>query len=249
MIAEEVLGRNVHAATSNETSTLPEEATDTGSSAATSEYVERRLRGTVWRGRPVAWLYEQTIALGATLGKLGVSADAMTYLSLALATLAGVLAAVSEFGWTALAVVLSGICDILDGTIARAMRTSSRYGALLDSAVDRLADGLPLLGLVVAFSGKRLLPAIPCFAAFTSFLVPYVRARAEGLGVTLPPLFMRRAERMVMLIACLGVAELSPGAMQSPLLLSGVGAMGLLSLWATLAAVRAARSALAAGET
>jgi len=213
-------------------------------SRSTLAYVEQRLQGTIWQGALGAWLYTRAIAFGSGLARLGVSANTLTYLSLALAALAGLLAALSAFGWAALAVASSGVCDVLDGVVARATHTSTRYGALLDSTIDRLADGLPLVGLVAAFSEQRWLAAIPSFALLTSLLVPYVRARAEGLGATLPPLFMRRAERVVALGVCLALAGLDSGALGARLLLVGVALIALLSLAAALAALQSARVSL-----
>lgn len=213
-------------------------------------YVEHRLQGTVWeRLGAVHWLYGRGLGFALALGRLGVSANALTYASLVLAALAGLLSAFSLFGWAALAVLLSGTCDVLDGAVARVTHTSSRYGALLDSTIDRFSDGLPLLGLIAAFSAEPWLPVLPGGALLASLVVPYVRARAEGLGGSLPPLFMRRGERVALLIVSLALGELRFGSMRAPLLLMGLAGMTLLSLAGALSALRTARQRLSSDSS
>jgi CDP-diacylglycerol--glycerol-3-phosphate 3-phosphatidyltransferase len=133
--------------------------------------------------------------------------------------------------------------------VARAAHLSSRFGALLDSTVDRLADALPLLGLVVACAQNPLEPGILVVAMISGFAVSYVRARAEGLGISLPPLFMRRAERLVLLLLALVVGSITaPGFPSEVAMLSIIGAMGLLSVVAAVWALRSAYVVLALDE-
>jgi CDP-diacylglycerol--glycerol-3-phosphate 3-phosphatidyltransferase len=205
-----------------------------------------RLRGTVWEHSGIAhFCYRALLSLGRGLGRAGVTPNFLTYSSLLLAAGAGLCAAFSEFAWAALFLLLSGICDALDGVVARSTGNVTPYGALLDSTVDRLADGLPLLGLIVAFAKQPWLAALPAMALLGGFAVPYVRARAEALGVRLPPLFMRRAERILLLLLSLVLGELPFGLIvQAPLLLAGVTLMGVLSFVGAFWALREARRAL-----
>jgi phosphatidylglycerophosphate synthase len=169
----------------------------------------------------------------------------LTYTSLVLAAVAGVAAATQHFVMAALILMASGMCDMLDGVVARATNTVSPFGALLDSTVDRFADGLPLLGLVVVYADHGWLASVPALAMLGGLVVSYVRARAESLGARLPALFMRRAERVVLLTLSLllGVVSLSLS-VPAPLLLLGVSVIGLLSLIGVVFALRAARLAL-----
>lgn len=206
-----------------------------------------RLRGTLWgRSELAVGLYRGSIGLGCRLGALGVTPDALTYVSLVLAALAGVAAAGGWLVTSAAFVVASGLCDVLDGVVARATGRSSRFGALLDSTIDRLSDGLPLLGLVVYYAAWDLAVLAPGLALLASLTVSYVRARAEGLGAELPPLYMRRAERVLMLVASLlaGAIPLG-GAIPAPLTLAGVSLMALLGACGAVDALSAARTALA----
>ena len=217
-------------------------------SNATSDYVDRRLRGTIWQNIAFAHaVYGRCLALGKWLGQRGVSPNALTYMSLVIAALAGVGTGLGYFAGAALLLALSGVCDILDGAVARASGRATAFGALLDSTADRLADAFPLLGLIVYYADSHAAVALAAFAMLSSFAVSYVRARAEALGAKLPPLFMRRAERFIFLTASLllGALPLGP-TLPSRLTLAGVSLMGLLSAVGAVIALRAAQRTLGA---
>ena len=87
----------------------------------------------------------------------------------------------------ALLVLLIGtLADTLDGQLAKASGGGTRLGAFLDSTVDRVADGALFVGAAVAGTnlGQMLLLWSSLIALVASFLVPYVRAKAESLGVS-----------------------------------------------------------------
>jgi CDP-diacylglycerol---glycerol-3-phosphate 3-phosphatidyltransferase len=211
-----------------------------------NEAVSRKLRGGVWERSELARsVYAAVFGLGRWLSERGVTPNSLTYAALAMALASGIAAALGLYLTAAICLLVSGAFDLLDGIVARAGHLSSRFGALLDSTVDRLADALPLLGLVVACSHSALAPLVLVFAVITGFAVSYVRARAEGLGVSLPPLFMRRAERLVLLLAALMVGSISAPSFPSEVaMLSIIGVMALLSMVAAIWALRAAYVAL-----
>lgn len=210
-----------------------------------------RLAGTVWqRVELAAWAYRGFLALGRALGRAGVSANALTYASLVFA-FGGCLAAASGyFVPAALAIIVGGACDALDGAVARSTNTTSRYGALLDSTVDRVSDTLPLLGIVVFHAHFPLLALLPGLALIGAIVIPYTRARAEALGAKLPSLFMRRPERVILLVVCLllGGLHAAPGS-PAPLLLAGTALLAALNLAGGVVVLRAARRALDGGGT
>jgi CDP-diacylglycerol---glycerol-3-phosphate 3-phosphatidyltransferase len=112
--------------------------------------------------------------------------------------------------------VASGLVDSLDGTLARYQGRSTRFGAFLDSTLDRLAEGVILgaIGITLAQDGTAWAVGA-CFVALTgSFLVSYARARAEGLGIPgSSGGLMGRPERLVIVGAALflgGVGDLLP---------------------------------------
>lgn len=191
---------------------------------------EERLRGTVWAHSCLAcFAYLGCLVLGRKIARLGVGASAVTSVSLGFAVLAGLLCGFGDFMAASLCLALSGVCDLLDGVVARETRTASRYGALLDSTVDRVADGAPMLGLVVWFAGDAWYSLVPALTMLGGFVVSYVRARAAALGAELPPLLMQRAERLVLLLLSLVLGGVRLGGVPAPLLLGGVGLIGLLS--------------------
>lgn len=214
--------------------------------ALPADEVSKKLRGGVWERSDVArGIYAGTLSLGRWLAEHGVTPNFLTYTALALALGAGIAAGVGTYFLSALLLLASGAFDLLDGIVARAGHQSTRFGALLDSTVDRVADALPLMGLLISCSPTQLVSFVLVVAMLSGFTVSYVRARAEGLGVHLPPLFMRRAERVVMTLVALLVGSVSiPGFPSEVAMLSIISVMALLSGVAAVWALRAAYVAL-----
>src|SRR5436305_2637623 len=81
--------------------------------------------------------------------------------------------------------VVGSVLDILDGALARAGGKSTAFGAFLDSTTDRVGEGamLAAIGLVLAREGNDTAVVFTVVAVAGSFLVPYVRAKAEALGL------------------------------------------------------------------
>src|SRR5215468_11683149 len=99
--------------------------------------------------------------------------------------------------------VLAGLCDLLDGSLARASGQVSAFGAFLDSVIDRYSDLIVLLGIVVLFAQTpHARGAIVAMAGLIgSMMVSYTKARAESIGVRCTVGMMERPERMICLIA------------------------------------------------
>jgi len=215
-----------------------------------TDEVSKKLRGGVWERSELArGAYAAVLNMGRWLAQHHITPNSLTYAALVVAVASGVAAALGWFLVSAACLLLSGVFDLLDGIVARAAKLNTRFGALLDSTVDRLADALPLLGLVIGCSQTALAPAVLVVAIVTGFAVSYVRARAEGLGISLPPLFMRRAERVVLLLLALLVGSIeTPGFPSEVAMLSIIGVMALLSLVAAIWALRAAHQVLAVDE-
>ena len=166
------------------------------------------------------------------LVSVGVTANAITLASLAVAAVAAVLIAQGRFVWAAPLMTLASVGDALDGLVARRTGTSSPKGALLDASVDRYEEALLLGGIAVLFraSAPALVATVAALAG--SFMVSYGSAKAEALHRQVPPGVLRRFERALLL--CLGVAAtaatapiarargLSPLVGQGPLLVAVV---------------------------
>lgn len=107
----------------------------------------------------------------------------------------------------ALYLVLSGYFDVADGFIAKKKRATTKFGALLDSVADRYSDAIIVGALIVGGLADPLI-GIAALAGF--FLVSYVRARAEALGVMMVTIGLaERAERLLILIGASIVAALT----------------------------------------
>jgi len=123
--------------------------------------------------------------LARALAGIGISANAVTVAGGTLSIIgAGLLAAGMPL--PALVVLLVGtLADTLDGQIAKASGGGTRLGAFLDSTVDRVADGALFVGAAASGAnlGQPLLLWSSLIALVASFMVPYVRAKAESLGV------------------------------------------------------------------
>ncbi|RJP17162.1 MAG: CDP-alcohol phosphatidyltransferase family protein [Candidatus Abyssobacteria bacterium SURF_5] len=103
-------------------------------------------------------------------------------------------------------ILLGGVFDLLDGALARVVGQQTRFGAVLDSTLDRYSDVLPILGLMLYYSGwtetgpLRLGGMMLCGAVILgSLLVPYVRARAELMIERCDIGIAERAERILIL--------------------------------------------------
>jgi phosphatidylglycerophosphate synthase len=128
----------------------------------------------------------------------GLPANALSMLSGLLGVSSGVAVAAGRFalgGWLFLA---AGILDVMDGRVARTRKEANPAGAALDSVLDRYVDSAMLMGLSWYYRDTWvLLPALVAFLG--SSLVPYVRAKGEGLGVSVRDGAMQRLERVLFL--------------------------------------------------
>ena len=129
-----------------------------------------------------------------------VSPHVVSLVSLVVSCAAGVFYALGIFVWGGIMLLLSGFLDTLDGTFARLTGQSSRFGALLDSTLDRYADFTVFAGLLV-FYRYHWMFFIIILAILGSFMVSYVKARAESLGKTRVVGLMQRPERVLMIVA------------------------------------------------
>ena len=143
------------------------------------------------------------------LAGLGVSADAITLGGLLVAGVSAYLVSVGLLLAGGLTLLGSGTFDLLDGAVARQTGKVTKFGGLLDSVADRVAESGLLLGVLVFYIDQSYAVGIVLayVALAVSFLVSYVRARAEGLGVSFKGGVMTRAERVASLAVGLIVAQ------------------------------------------
>jgi CDP-diacylglycerol--glycerol-3-phosphate 3-phosphatidyltransferase len=101
-------------------------------------------------------------------------------------------------------ILITGVAlfDAVDGTLARMMGRTSRFGAFLDSTLDRFSEAVIFLGVFIYFFGQnQSLELILIYATVVgSLMVSYARARAEGIGVPLKDGLFTRFERVLLLV-------------------------------------------------
>ena len=144
------------------------------------------------------------------LSSLGVSPNAVSFAGLLLSMVAGFYYSGGLFLQGGLVLIVAGVCDVLDGQMARQTGRHSLFGAFFDSAVDRLSEIFIFTGFAWYFAGVPqdepgvvsgpLAVTITIFALAGSFMVSYTRARAEGLGVDCKVGWMQRPERIAFLV-------------------------------------------------
>jgi len=106
---------------------------------------------------------------------------------------------------------LVGLLDALDGALARLTGQKSRFGAFLDSFVDRLCEAVLYLGLLIFYTrhGARQEIMLIYAAIVGSLLISYARARAEGLGLECKVGLLTRMERIAILSLALILNRMS----------------------------------------
>jgi len=150
--------------------------------------------------------------LAKLLVRLGISPDAVTIVG-TLGVMTGALAFYprGELFWGTMVITAFVFSDSVDGIMARQLQRSSKWGAFLDSTLDRFADAAIFGGLVVWGYGVGEEPLIGHFALaglILGSIVPYARARAEGLGMTAAVGIAERADRLVVVLVVTGFTGL-----------------------------------------
>ncbi len=150
--------------------------------------------------------------LARLLLKIGISPDIVTSVG-TFGVCFGALAFYPrhEFFWGTVIVALFALFDTLDGTMARLSGNPSKWGAYLDSTLDRVADSAIFGGLVLWYAGDGATPFLAALALACLILgsvVSYSKARAEGLGMTANVGIAERAERVVVVLTATGLVGL-----------------------------------------
>ena len=152
-----------------------------------------------------AWVRRHAESLMSALGRVPLTPNQITVAGFVLTCAAAGLAAFGQLLWAGVVLGFAGTCDILDGAVARSTGASYPYGAFLDSTLDRYSEGVVYLGLAAYFVtvpgalGRWLVLATVAGLA-GSFLVSYVRARAQSLGFTCESGLFARPERVVVTV-------------------------------------------------
>ncbi|MBN1189787.1 MAG: CDP-alcohol phosphatidyltransferase family protein [Dehalococcoidales bacterium] len=146
------------------------------------------------------------------LARTGVTPNQITWCGFIITLVSAALAATGYLfaaGWVML---LAGFFDMLDGALARRTNRVTRFGGVLDSTLDRLSEAAVLLGIMAYFlfhTGSdlyRWMPLLAGLALVFSFVVSYIRSRAEAAGIECQVGISTRTERVIILTLGLLVA-------------------------------------------
>lgn len=144
-------------------------------------------------------------AIVRLLARLDPNPNLLSIIGLGINVLAAVLYGYGQFFYAGLVMIFANIFDLLDGRVARLTGRVTKFGAFLDSSLDRLSDMLVFLGIIIFYSRdteyhSTLYAALTGAALIGSVMVSYTAARAESLIPKCDVGFLRRPERVVLLI-------------------------------------------------
>lgn len=150
-------------------------------------------------GRWLSWPIERIAAL---LARTGIPPNVVTWSALVLNLWATVFFAAGRFRAAAGLMVLAGLGDLLDGPVARRQGRVSLFGGFLESILDRYADLMLFLGLLVYYVSvnRFLYVVLACIAMAGAVMVSYAKARAQSLAAVEDVGFWERPERLVLMI-------------------------------------------------
>ncbi len=175
---------------------------------ARSERVEREGESLIIRKGAMETTLWVMGPIGEACVRLGITANAVTWSSLAFGLMAGVAIASAHFGVAAALAALAALGDALDGVVARASGELSDSGAILDAAIDRYVELAFIGGLAFYFREHPFELILGLCAIAGAFMVSYGSAKAEALRVAVPRGSMRRAERVLLLVVGVGLAPI-----------------------------------------
>lgn len=148
------------------------------------------------------FLQKILVPIIALLNKTGVTPNFLTWLGFILLLPAVYFLINGKFVTAGLIILFSSLFDMLDGALARMTDKKTKFGGFLDSTVDRFAEGVLYLGLLLYFTGKNDFYGIilSYSTMFLSFCISYIRARAGGLKIDCEIGLFTRPERLIALI-------------------------------------------------
>lgn len=148
------------------------------------------------------WSQRFVTPIAVTIGRLGLSPNALTALGFLLNVAVAYVLACGGLRLGGVLVILASLFDTLDGAVARVTNRVTVFGAFFDSVLDRYSEAALYFGLLVWYA--RLGSTEEIFLIYAtiigSFLVSYARARAEGVGIECREGWFTRFERLAVLI-------------------------------------------------
>jgi CDP-diacylglycerol--glycerol-3-phosphate 3-phosphatidyltransferase len=151
--------------------------------------------------------------LSRLLARLGVQPNLLSTIGFFAASAAGALIAADHISYGGLLFLFSGPFDALDGALARTAGRESRFGAFLDSFIDRYSEAVVLFGIVcwASFRDQHILVLVTFLTMVGSFMVSYARSRAGALRISCRVGLFTRLERFIVLTLTLITQQLLIG--------------------------------------
>lgn len=155
--------------------------------------------------------------LARLIVRIGVSANAVTVIGTILTVLMALITGITgQLFWGAVGMTVLVLCDALDGSVAALAGGGTRFGAFLDSTLDRIADWAMLVSILIFFMWHTPVLSVwsqigvwaTVCALATSFLTPYARARAESINIEVKNGIATRADRILIILFSLAIVGL-----------------------------------------
>jgi CDP-diacylglycerol---glycerol-3-phosphate 3-phosphatidyltransferase len=139
------------------------------------------------------------------LASAGIHPNLLTAIGVTINAACGVLFGFGEFFWAGVVLIVANLFDMLDGSVARLTGNVTRFGAFLDSSLDRLSDMVVFAGIIFFYASNTpehsmVNVFLASVGLMGSVMVSYTTARSESVGVKANVGFLQRPERIVLFI-------------------------------------------------
>jgi CDP-diacylglycerol---glycerol-3-phosphate 3-phosphatidyltransferase len=159
--------------------------------------------------------------VGGFIGRSGVTPNQVTILGVGVQGVVSYLIVIDRLVAAGFVLIAAALLDTVDGAIAKARGLVTKFGAFLDSTLDRLSDALVFLPIAWLYladptperADQQWVAALALVTLVLSILVSYAKARAEGLGFDCNVGLIERAERLIIMIVALVFNALLPAAL------------------------------------
>ncbi len=139
--------------------------------------------------------------IARVLAKTRITPNGLTWTGFVINIGAAALIVTNHLVAAGIVMLVAGLFDMLDGALARVTGKETRFGAVLDSTLDRVCEAMLLLAVAYVFArdGEAMWSLVTGMALVASLLISYIRARIEGLGMECKAGIFTRPERVIIL--------------------------------------------------
>ncbi|GAB6073064.1 CDP-alcohol phosphatidyltransferase family protein [Venenivibrio stagnispumantis] len=143
---------------------------------------------------------KRTAVLVDFLYKINITPNILTIFGLIFVIIGSIFIVLKQFIIAGIFLSIGNILDAFDGYLARKYNQATKFGAFLDSVIDRFSDAFPLMAISYLLRNNDFIFFISLLSIIFSFMVSYTRARSEGLGIDCKVGIFERPERSIILI-------------------------------------------------